>query len=106
MSDWSFAAQAESSALCSKVRARGTDFECLDTGRDARSPRKELKPGDWLLEIEATDRRHRSLPLWCEVFATKASDYVGGRETPGQIGLPPPQSWTKTGVYAVILGGG
>ena len=63
------------------VKPHGTDFEYLDTVRDASSPSKELKPGYWVVEIEATDREHRNLPLWCEVFSTKAPDYAGWRET-------------------------
>lgn len=63
------------------VKPYGKTFEHLDIVRDASSPRKELKPGYWAVEIEATDKAHRNLPLWCEVFSTKAPDYAGWRET-------------------------
>jgi len=53
----------------------GKAFEHLDTVRDASDRRKHLEPGYWSVQIDATDELHRNLPLWSEVFSTKAPEY-------------------------------
>lgn len=63
------------------VKPHGKEFEYLDRVRDGSSPSKEVKPGYWTVEIEAVDDDHRNLPLWCEVYSTKAPGYTGRRET-------------------------
>jgi uncharacterized membrane protein len=59
----------------------GKAFEHLDTVRDASDKRKELEPGFWCMQIEATDEQHRNLPLYHQVFSTKRPGYPGWWET-------------------------
>jgi hypothetical protein len=58
----------------------GRAFEHLDTVRDASDPRKHLERGYWSVQIDANDDMHRNLPLWSEVFSTKAPEYRGWYE--------------------------
>jgi hypothetical protein len=59
----------------------GRAFEHLDTVRDASDRRKNLESGYWCVRIEATDEANHTLPLYTEVFSTKAPEYAGWNET-------------------------
>lgn len=59
----------------------GKAFEHLDTVRDASDRRKNLESGYWCVRIEATDEANHTLPLYTEVFSTKAPEYAGWNET-------------------------
>ena len=63
------------------VKRYGREFEHLDTVRDASDRRKHLEPGYWAVRIEATDHDNQTLPLYTEVFSTKAPDFAGWNET-------------------------
>lgn len=65
-----------------KLHAKRFDF--LDTVRDASDPQKRIGPGFPIVKIEATDHRHRNLPLWSELFSTEHPDYRGWYETIGR----------------------
>lgn len=62
-------------------KPHGKAFEHLDTVRDASDPRKHLEPGYCSVQIDATDSTHRNLPLWSEVFSTKAPEYIEWYDT-------------------------
>ena len=63
-------------------KPHGRAFEYLDTIRDASSPQKEIEPGYWLVSIDASDdNTHARLPLWMELFSTRAPSYPGWMET-------------------------
>lgn len=63
------------------VKPYGRAFEHLDTVRDASDRRKPIDPGYWCVRIEATDENNNTLPLYTEVFSTKAPEYTGWNET-------------------------
>lgn len=63
------------------VKPYGEAFENLDTVRDASDRRKPLESGYWTVRIEATTDDNETLPLYTEVFSTKAEDYLGWNET-------------------------
>jgi hypothetical protein len=63
------------------VKPYGRAFPHLGTVRDASDRRKPLEPGYWVVRIEATDQHNQCLPLYTEVFSTKAPDYAGWHET-------------------------
>jgi hypothetical protein len=67
--------------LTDQCKPFGRAFEHLDTVRDASDPRKHLEPGYWSVQIDANDEMHRNLPLWSEVFSTKAPDYKSWWDT-------------------------
>jgi hypothetical protein len=63
------------------VKPYGRAFEHLGTVRDASDRRKHLEPGYWAVHIEATNYENQTLPLYSEVFSTKAPDYAGWNPT-------------------------
>jgi hypothetical protein len=63
------------------VKPYGRAFQYLGTVRDASDRRKPLERGYWVVRIEATDQHNQCLPLYTEVFSTKAPDYAGWHET-------------------------
>jgi len=65
------------------IKLHGKDFDFLDIVRDASDRDKRKGPGFHTIQIEATDEKHRNLPLWHEVFSTVHPDYRGWFETIG-----------------------
>ena len=59
----------------------GEAFEYLDVVRDASSKDKHLEPGYWSLQLEATTRDHKNIPIDLQIFSTRAPDYEGWFET-------------------------
>lgn len=53
----------------------GGTFEHLDKVRDGSAPNKPIKPGYWLINIEAADGQGRHVPLVLMPFSTKDPDY-------------------------------
>lgn len=66
------------------IKLHGKDFDFLDIVRDASDRDKRKGPGFHTIQIEATDTRHRNLPLWHEVFSTIHPGYRGWYETIAQ----------------------
>jgi hypothetical protein len=62
-------------------KPHGRMFEHLDTVRDASDRRKHLERGYWSAQIDAVDEAHHTLPLWSEVFSTKAPEYRSWYDT-------------------------
>jgi hypothetical protein len=63
------------------VKPYGRAFENLDTVRDASDRAKALESGYWTVRIEAISDSNDTLPLYTEVFSTKADEYSGWNET-------------------------
>jgi len=63
------------------VKPYGRAFENLDTVRDASDRRKAIEPGYWTVRIDAINHSNETLPLYTEVFSTKADEYSGWNET-------------------------
>ena len=57
------------------VKPYGRAFENLDTVRDASDRAKALESGYWTVRIEALNDNNDTLPLYTEVFSTKADEY-------------------------------
>jgi hypothetical protein len=53
----------------------GGTFEHLDKVRDGSAPNKPIKPGYWLINIEAADGQGHHVPLVFMPFSTKDPDY-------------------------------
>jgi len=53
----------------------GGTFEYLDKVRDGSAPGKPIKPGYWLINIEAADGQGHHVPLVLTPFSTKDPDY-------------------------------
>jgi hypothetical protein len=66
------------------AKPHGKAFDNLDIVRDASDRDKRKLPGFHTVQIEATDERHRNLPLRHEVFSTVAPEYPGWYETIGR----------------------
>jgi Transposase DDE domain len=66
------------------AKPHGKAFDNLDVVRDASDRDKRKIPGFHTVQIEATDERHRNLPLRHEVFSTVAPGYPGWYETIGR----------------------
>jgi hypothetical protein len=66
------------------AKPHGKAFDNLDIVRDASDRDKRKLPGFHTVQIEATDDRHRNLPLWHQVFSTVAPGYHGWYETIGR----------------------
>jgi hypothetical protein len=52
----------------------GGTFEYLDKVRDGSAPGKPIKPGYWLINIEAADGQGHHVPLVLKPFSTKDPD--------------------------------
>jgi hypothetical protein len=63
------------------AKPHGKAFDHLDIVRDASDCEKRKLPGFHTIQIEATDDRHRNLPLWHQLFSTKDPAYPGWYET-------------------------
>jgi hypothetical protein len=53
----------------------GGTFEYLDKVRDGSAPGKPIKPGYWLINIEAADGQGHHVPLVLTPFSTQDPDY-------------------------------
>lgn len=57
------------------AKVHGRKFEHLDWVRDASDPDKRIVRGYWLAQIDALAERNGHLPLWSELFSTKAPEF-------------------------------
>ena len=64
----------------------GGTFEYLDKVRDGSEPGKPIKPGYWLINIEAADGQGHHVPLVLTPFSTKDPDYQDKGD----------KAWTRT----------
>ncbi len=75
------------------VKRFGHVFEDLAWVRDASSPGKDILPGYWSVLLDASDGKHRHIPLYADVFSTESLEYK-------KLGA---DAWRKTFLKAVDL---